>query len=252
MKPIIKAMATVSICAILATPAQADAQQVTLSLSGVVEAGRDDLNLFFGNPGDVVFLSGETYTMSLTLDAADLDSIHSTSRFANYTGGSVAMTGALTMNGKTLTWTTQASSSGAYLELAPEFEPYDRQSVRMQTTASREPGTGDRSIIAGHEVYTFLWPLLASTDLNQEISFPEFMRGAVARSRFEATGMGAVPDLTTWFEGRATSGTWTVSAVPEPGQYGMLAAGLLVLALSGRQLGRAVPHRRQDAAGRWG
>lgn len=244
MKPIVRALAAASVCAMLSNPAQADAQRITLSMSGVVEQGRDDLNLFFGNPGEVVFLGGEAYTMSLTVDAADLNLIHSTPKFADYSGAGVALTGELTMNGKTLTWTTQAASSAVRLELEPEYpSPGDRQGVSMSTTASSQPGTGNRYIAARHEVYTFFWPLLASTDLNQEITFPEFMRDAVASSHFEATGMGAVPNLTTWFDARATSATWTVSAVPEPEQYGMLAAGLLTLALARRKLGRAVPNR---------
>ena len=244
MKLIVKALAGASVCAILSIPVQANAQQITLSMSGVVEQGRDDLNLFFGNPGEVVFLGGEAYTMSLTLDAAALNLIHSTPKFADYSGAAVALTGALTMNGKTLTWTTAAASSAVRLELEPEYlSPGDRQGVSMSTTASSQPGTGNRYIAAGHEVYTFFWPLLESTDLNQEITFPEHMRDAVASSHFETTGMGAVPNLTTWFDARATSATWTVSVVPEPEQYGMLAAGLIALALTRLQPGRAVPNR---------
>lgn len=241
MKPMIKALAAASVCSILLAPAQADAQQITFSMSGVVEYGRDDLNLFFGSPGEVVFLGGETYAMSLSFDAADLALSQSTPKFADYAGTSVTLQGALTMNGKTLTWTTQAASSALHLEREPEFpSPGDRQAMSLRSTAGREPGTGDRDILASHQVVTFFWPLLAGTEPNQEITFPAQMRDAVATSHFEATGMGAVPDLTTWFDGRATSATWTVSPVPEPGQYGLLAAGLMTLGL--------LHHRRRRSA----
>lgn len=249
MNRIVRTLATAGICAMLSIPAQADAQQITLSLSGIVDQGRDDLNLFFGDPGEVIFLSGQAYSMSLTVDAADLNLIHSTLSFADYSGASVALTGALTMNGKTLTWTTDMATAGVRLELEPEIiSPEDRQAVSMRSTASRQPGTGNRDIAARHEVTTFFWPLLGSTDLNQEITFPEFMRDAVASSHFEATGMGTVPNLTTWFDARATSATWTLSPVPEPTQYGMLAAGLMTLALARRRLRCAVPDMNEKGA----
>lgn len=243
MKPIVRTLAAASICSALLSPAQADAQQITLSMNGTVEWGRDDLNLFFGNPGDVVFLGGQAYTMSLTVDAADLDHTDATSRHASYAGDSVALTGALTMNGKTFTWTTEAAFASVRLELEQEYGPAgERQGVIMRSTASRQPGTANRDILAWNQIYTFFWPLLASTDLNQEITFPDYMRAA-ATSHFEATGMGAVPDLTTWFDGRVTSATWTVSAVPEPGQYAMLAAGLVSCALLRRRHGRTERQR---------
>lgn len=242
MKPIIKALAAASVCSILLAPALADAQQITFSMSGVVDYGRDDLNLFFGSPGEVVFLGGEAYTMSLSFDAADFSLTGSTPGSASYAGAGVPLTGALTMNGKTLTWTAETAFSTVYLEREPElYSPGDRQAMSLRSTASRQPGTGNRDITASHEVVTFFWPLLASTQLDQPITFPAQMRDAVPLSHFEATGMGAVPNLTTWFDGRATSATWTVSPVPEPGQYGLLAAGLLTLGLLHHRRSRAAP-----------
>jgi hypothetical protein len=238
MKPIIKALAAASACTALLIPPQAAAQQITWSVNGIIDHGRDDLNLFFGSPGEVVFLGGQTYTMSLTLDAADFDQVDRTSTTASYAGTAIALTGTLTMNGKTFTWTTPAASSSARLERPDGPPPNDRHVLSLRTDAARQPGTGNKTVMAWNEVYAFSWPLLASTDLDQEVSFPEFMRSTTAWTHFSATGMGAVPDLTTWFDGRITSASWTVSAVPEPGQVGMLAAGLLGVALVRRRRGR--------------
>jgi len=239
MKPIARALAAAGACAVLLVPLQATAQQITWSVNGVVDYGRDDLNLFFGSPGEVVFLGGQTYAMSLTLDASDFDQITRTSTTASYAGSAVALTGSLTMNGKTFTWTTPAASSTARLERPGTLPPDDRHVLSLRTDAARQPGTGNRDVMAWNEVYAFSWPLLSSTELDQDVSFPEFMRSTTAWTHFSATGLGAVPDLTTWFDGRITSASWTVSAVPEPGQVGMLAAGLMCLAVARRRWKRA-------------
>ena len=65
MKPIIKALATVSVCAILATPAQADAQQITLSLSGVVEQEPPGLQ----PPGKITSVSMKPCSSAITANS---------------------------------------------------------------------------------------------------------------------------------------------------------------------------------------
>lgn len=244
MKTIVKAVLAACVAMLLLVPTHAAAQWVTYSMSGIVEQGRDDLNLFFGEPGETVFLGGAAYAMSLTFDTADLPLGQATGGIADYAGANVTLSGALTMNGKTLDWTTDAATAAAHLERATDPpSPAERQNLTLQTSASSLPGTGGRSISAAHEMTTFFWPLLASTELDQAIAFPPALRDAVAISRFAATAMGENPALTTWFDTRATSASWTVSAVPEPGPAGMLAAGVLTLVLLRRWRGGAPGQR---------
>lgn len=59
MKTIVKAVLAACIGMLLLLPPHAAAQWVTYSMSGVVEQGRDDLNLFFGEPGETVFSAAQ-------------------------------------------------------------------------------------------------------------------------------------------------------------------------------------------------
>lgn len=234
MNTIVRVLAAASMWLFLLAPAQA--QWVTFSINGVADYGRDDLNLFFGEPGEIVFLGGEAFTLSFTFDTADLHVSRTAPLFTDHVGDSVSLTGALSMNGKTYTWTTQSAFATVNLELEPEHNPsgFVRHGVWVDTLSGSQPTTGNLAIAARQELYDQSGTLLAGTGLNQEFAFTR-MTNDTAPSYFEAKRFGPSPDITTWFTGIGASATWTVSPVPEPGQAGMLAAGLAVLALARRR-----------------
>jgi hypothetical protein len=81
---------------------------------------------------------------------------------------------------------------------------------------------------AGHQFYSFFDPITVSNDMPLAVVLPRRLGGTSATSSFEASGQGpANQNLTTWFTASAiTSAAWTVSPVPEPHRYGMLAVGI--------------------------
>lgn len=209
MATLIKVLAAASMWFILLAPTQAHAQWVTLSMTGITEYGRDDLNLFYGEPGEIIFLAGKPYTLSYTFDTADLRVSDSTPTSTDYSGGEVALTGALTMNGKTYTWTTRAASLYALLELEPEHNPYDsnRDGVYVSTTSPVLPTTGNLGVSSWQQLYALSDTLLAGTGLDQEFAFPGDAIHTSLTSSFEATMYRWGPSWSTWFAGWGTSAT---------------------------------------------
>lgn len=248
MAPIIRILAAASICLSFLVPFPAHAQWVTFTMGGVVDHGRDDLNLFFGEPGEVVFFSGEPYVLSLTFDTADFRPLQSPPEQAGYWGGGATIAGALTMNDKTFRWNAEVWSASILLERVPEYpRPSNRQGILMNTQTLRQEATGNRGILTSFEAYAYDWPLLDSLTLDQDITFPEFLQYVASTTSFEAIGRGPQIELVTWFRGMGRTASWTVSPVPEPGQLGMLAAGLAVLFFAGRRRAASRVHVARES-----
>ncbi|MFL6676486.1 MAG: PEP-CTERM sorting domain-containing protein [Massilia sp.] len=239
MKPLLRALAAASVCAILSAPAQADSPVITFTMAGAIDYGRDDMNLFLA-PDAGPFLGGLPFTLSLSVDSGTLATLSSSPTETHLGSESASVKGELTVNGKTFTWTTDAGSAGIGLNLGAGFP--DRQEARIDTAASRADGL---YVTASHEAY-FFDPVVTSTDIGQPIVFPQRLSGMALTSSFQVQGTGSQAWLSTWFTAnQMTSAVWTVSPVPEPRQYGMLAAGLGAIAF----MRRPALRRRRPAQG---
>jgi hypothetical protein len=205
-------------------------------MAGTIEYGRDDLNLFLA-PGAAPFIGGQPFSMSLTVDTGTLGVRQSTpaQTYLGNLSDSAAVNGELTINGKTFTWTTDAGSAGVTLNRDDEQAP-GRQSVLMDMTARSADGL---SVKAGQQFYSFFDPIIVSNDVPPAVVMRVRPGSTSATSSFEASGQGPnQQNLTTWFTASAiSSAAWTVSPVPEPSQYGMLAAGIGALVFMRRRAG---------------
>ena len=227
MRPIVKSLAAAGLCVVLSAPARADF--VTFTMTGVIDQGRDDLNLFL-EPSDWFFLSGLPFSLSLTVDTSafriDRDTPTETSLRASTDRSS--MKGEATVNGKTFSWSSDAGSAGLWLERPAEWAANQQRTVSMALSGQ----DNNLSVRARNEVISFFDPVLGGTDFSQPYIFPQSLSGLPTWSTFEVARSGN----TTWFDARFVGGVaWTVSPVPEPHQYGMLAAGLVALAFVRRR-----------------
>jgi hypothetical protein len=238
MRPIVKALAAAGLCVVLSAPAQADSPVVTYTMSGVIDIGRDDLNLFL-EPSDYFFIHGLPFTLSLTVDTSAFrvsrETPTETSLSANTDRST--MKGEVTVDGKTFTWSSDAGSAGLWLERPAGWAADQQRTVSMWLSGQ----DGIYHVRASNEIISFFDPVIGGTDFSQPYIFPPSLSGLPTGSTFEVKRNGN----TTWFDARFVGGVaWTVSPVPEPHQYGMLAAGLAALAFVRRRDSTAAARAR--------
>jgi hypothetical protein len=254
MKTILRALAAASISAILAAPAQAQLPVVTMTMSGTIVSGRDDLSLFVENVGgwyDIDWsLDDLPFTMSFTIDPNTLDVIESSdSRTYLYKEGKrttrldtgAHYRGEVTVNGKTYAWNSQAGEGSVELirGVGATGEPEDR--IWIWGTGFDANGIWINA--ASLMVYSSGVRLLDSVALEQDLIFPLATAGISANAQFFVRAShDDLADYSTRFHSgqnpytfRLTSATWHVSPVPEPGQYAMLAVGLCALVVARRR-----------------
>jgi hypothetical protein len=237
-----KPLAVAAICLLDTGAARADAAPVvTFTTSGTVAEGYDQLSTF--GYGSYVPLAGMKFTMSITVDTSKLSAGAASPVVSDYRSDdfSGASSGELTINGRSYAWTIDQSNAGVRLDRPMEW--FGRQAHSAYVSGS------GMKIWASSQVSSSKTPFLPSVDIARSYVFDTGLPGLDSSSYFEAsreTGVvhaGGVHETAGfWFRSAQplSSASWTVSAVPEPGQYAMLLLGIGALAYARR---RPAPRR---------
>jgi hypothetical protein len=245
MKPIFKPLAVAGIFAITSGAAHAaDTPVVTFTTSGTIADGYDEMSTF--GYGGSVPLAGMAFTMSITVDTSKLSHVESSALVNDYRNDSfsASSTGELTINGRSYSWTIDQSNADVRLDRPMEWFGRQAHSAYVNGWGTATDGM---KIWASSQVVSSKTPFLSSVDIARNIVFDTGLPGANSNSYFEAsreTGVmhaGGVHETEGfWFRSvePLSSATWTVSAVPEPGQDAMLLLGVGILAYVRRRSAR--------------
>ena len=222
-----KALAPLALAAAL-VPGAARADLITFTVSGSIKFGQDRIGLFVEPEGS---LAGLPYTLSLTTDTTHL--LQTRTDYGNrlsYNNHAVHITGYATVAGKTYSWDVP---HGRGVEVAL----HQMNSLTMGGSGSN-PADGWAVGTFNHVAIDAPWGTwVHDVEFDHDMQFVDYPDGGSSRSEFRVQipmnpPPGAPRDwaMATSFHGDATRLQWSVSPVPEPGQYLMLLAGVGVLA----------------------
>ncbi|WP_181877864.1 PEP-CTERM sorting domain-containing protein [Janthinobacterium lividum] len=234
-KALMLAMQTGILAGMLALPAMAQATVIEFSVSGIVGQGVDELYLF-SNPGESII--GKPYTMKFLLDTSTLaetqsGNIHGASNANN--GAPVYFSGEITMGSRRHNWTLDPDGY-ASMYLLPT------SNIMMQSSGGY--GSGQYKVLSIIDVSTGggSTPYFDTAEFEQRIEFKDFFDPWGYSAEFQLTYTAPrYPDdhgayiRETNFVGTGTYALWQVREVPEPGQIGMLVAGMALLAAVARR-----------------
>lgn len=231
-----KSIVLVTFFAAALAPAVSQAQRVTMTVTGSTSGGYDRIGLFGAPEHEIA--AGLPYTLSITADATNLTDERGDSWRRLYSNGVTGeVTGYVTLEGVTYSWQI---NQGRWVGI--ELDNYLN---RLRVGVDGKNSGDGRWVSANNQIGIDQprggW--VKSLELDRDMAFNDYGSDGTTRSEFRLTipGYPAPPDaprdwtMSTWFFAEHhDSMVWTVSPVPEPGQYAMLLLGLGALAGLGR------------------
>lgn len=226
---------------------------VTFASTGTIGAGVDELGLF-GTAGGT--LDGQAFSLSISVDTSLL--VHKTSNWPDTDNwrelGSdparaALATGAVTVAGHSYAWTIDDAQARLVLAMRGEHSP---TMPDLATVGASGTGADGASLSAMNEIHSvsrqrtaFIDDLDFSHDRVFDTGQTLVLSSAIFHAMLQPGQGGNDGDTTllTYFQSAGTleTASWTsVSPVPEPRAWAMLAAGIGLLALARR-------HRRGRA-----
>jgi hypothetical protein len=220
-------------------PGASHATLVTMTVTGTITGGYDRIGMFVA-PEDT--LAGLPYTLSITADTTYLLDSRGDHWRRLYSEGHVAeVSGSVTVAGKTYPWSI---SGGRGVEIS-----LDNYFNRLHVGGGGSNDMDGWAVSAYNQIGIDMprGGYVKSLELDRDMAFSDYGSDGTTRSEFMVTipGYPAPPgaprdwSMSTWFLGKDhDSMVWTVSPVPEPGQYAMLLFGVGAIAAVTRRARR--------------
>lgn len=223
-------------CGLCAAPCAVAQESLTLSTWGTGTLARDELGLF--GPPSAIQVERLGFTISLTLDAGSLygDVRPGYAWFQSQDSMAAIASGVATVNGQTWRWSPVAPRASAWYSrdanaVTMSAAGIDRASgfdVHLNEVLDLAPGE-PQVVVSDDYRDTVLFEGVRNERDERETYFSSAYLWITGNVACDACPRGVREGLTWFIADEPNYARWTVSAVPEPRNAAMLAAGLVLL-----------------------